>query len=413
MSTLSTGNWVTAARLKVYPAMMLVLMLAGIVAYLATSTGMRDSQKNPIGTDFSQVWIAGTEVNTGHPEAPFYNEKHFPAQRAFFGEDTPIFGWHYPPFFLALASFLALFPYLMALAIWQFATLPLYAWAVVRITRLTKATEALDTRHVLIAALAFPAVLVNLAHGHNGFLTAALLAGGLLCLQKRPILAGVLFALLAYKPQFALVIPVALLAGAHWRTILSAIVTGVAMTVATLLAYGVDTWWAFKHSTIFTREVILEQGATGWYKIQSIFSAVRMLGGSVNEAYLVQGVATALVLAAVFWLWRSKADFRLKAAALMVASLLTTPYCLDYDLMLLGPALAFMVAHGMEKGFVPYEKTLLVLVWTAPIIARPIAFFAFLPFGVLVMLAMFYVILSRAAAETGATRLISGQVAAA
>ena len=70
-------------------------------------------------------------------------------------------------------------------------------------------------------------------------------------------------------------------------------------------------------------------------------------------------------------------------------------------------------AHGMEKGFVPYEKTLLVMVWTAPIIARPIAFFAFLPFGVLVMLAMFYVILSRAAAETGATRLISGQVAAA
>jgi alpha-1,2-mannosyltransferase len=52
-------------------------------------------------------------------------------------------------------------------------------------------------RDSVIAALAFPAVFVNLTHGHNGFLTASLFTGALLCLDARPWLAGMLFGLLA------------------------------------------------------------------------------------------------------------------------------------------------------------------------------------------------------------------------
>lgn len=38
-------------------------------------------------------------------------------------------------------------------------------------------------------------------------------------LKKRPLLSGLLFGLLAYKPQFALAIPVALLAAASARSL--------------------------------------------------------------------------------------------------------------------------------------------------------------------------------------------------
>ena len=72
---------------------------------------------------------------------------------------------------------------------------------------------------ILLLALAFPAVLVNLGHGQNGFLTAALLGGALVVLDRRPIVAGILFGLLVYKPQFGLMIPLALVAGGHWRTV--------------------------------------------------------------------------------------------------------------------------------------------------------------------------------------------------
>ena len=49
-------------------------------------------------------------------------------------------------------------------------------------------------------ALAFPAVLVNIGHGQNGLLTAPLIGGALAVLDRRPIVAGILIGLLAYKP---------------------------------------------------------------------------------------------------------------------------------------------------------------------------------------------------------------------
>ncbi len=47
----------------------------------------------------------------------------------------------------------------------------------------------------LLLALAFPAVLINVGHGQNGFLTAALLGGALVVLDRRPLFAGILFGL--------------------------------------------------------------------------------------------------------------------------------------------------------------------------------------------------------------------------
>ena len=41
--------------------------------------------------------------------------------------------------------------------------------------------------------------------------------------------------------------------------------------------------------------------------------------------------------------------------------------------MLLAPALAFLVRHGMKTGFLPYEKTLMFCAWLVPLLARGIA----------------------------------------
>ena len=55
-------------------------------------------------------------------------------------------------------------------------------------------------------------MLANITHGHNGFLTAALFGSGLPLLPTRPVHAGALLGLLAYKPQYGLLIPLALAA---------------------------------------------------------------------------------------------------------------------------------------------------------------------------------------------------------
>jgi hypothetical protein len=394
-ASLKNGSWLTPERLRAYPVLLLAFEAIAILVLVVTSDGRHDFLGRPLGTDFAQVWIAGREALSGHPEQPFDLASHFAEQRTFFGPASDVYGWHYPPYFLGLAALLALMPYALALAVWQFATLPLYLAGIAGVLR----ESGLGLRNALIAALAFPAVFVNLTHGHNGFLTAALFTGALLCLEVRPWLAGMLFALLAYKPQFGLVIPVALIAGQHWRALIGGTVTIVAMTALSVAAFGLQSWTAFQQSLVITRRFVLEQGDTGWEKIQSVFSAARMLGGTVAEAYALQAAISALVLGAVAWLWHSRADIRLKSAALLCAALLATPYSLDYDMVLLGPAVAFAVAHGAEKGFAPFEKSLLAAVWVTPLLARIVAKLSHIPVGPMAMLALFAFTILRARNE--------------
>ena len=86
---------------------------------------------------------------------------------------------------------------------------------------------------------------------------------------------------------------------------------------------------------------------------------------------------------------RGHAPFDHKAAALVLASLIATPYMMDYDMMAASVAIAFCVHYGLSMGFKPYEKTLLVVLFIAPLVARMLALHAFIPFGVLALLALF------------------------
>ena len=71
----------------------------------------------------------------GRPEAPFDPRLQHARARQIFGDATPLYGWHYPPFFHFVAAPLATMPYLVALFVWQAATLALYLLAVLAITR--------------------------------------------------------------------------------------------------------------------------------------------------------------------------------------------------------------------------------------------------------------------------------------
>jgi hypothetical protein len=99
---------------------------------------------------------------------------------------------------------------------------------------------------------------------------------------------------------------------------------------------------------------------------------------------------------AVVALWRSSAAFELKAAGLLIGSLLATPYVLDYDMVVLGPAIAFLAMHGLRQGFVPYEVTALCALWALPLVARSLAEATAVSLAPIVMLAAVGLILHRA-----------------
>jgi alpha-1,2-mannosyltransferase len=406
LASLRNGDWLSRERMRLVAFAVAAASLVGVLFLLVTSSGLNDYQGRPLGTDFSNVYAAGTLVLEGRAAAPFDPPQQHAQERKIFGDATPFYGWHYPPFFLFIAAALALMPYLLALAVWQSVTLAFYLGAIFAILRFGPAAHSRETQITrgkfwLLVALAYPAVFINLGHGHNGFLTAALLGVALVLLDRRPLIAGILFGLVAYKPQFGLMIPIALVAGGYWRACFAAAATVVMLALATTLIFGSSVWEAFMASTHFTRVIVLESGDTGWHKIQSVFSWVRMWGGPVSLAYAVQGAMTIAVGACLAWLWRSEAAYPLKAAALAIAVVLGTPYSLDYDLMVLAPAIAFLVADGLGRGFGPYEKTALAALWLMPLIARALAQAALIPLAVPVMLIVFALILQRAASDLG------------
>ena len=394
MNGLASGNWLTAARLRAYCLILIALAVIALGALLATSKGLNDYQGRPLGTDFSNVYAAGKYVLEGKSAAPYDWPLQHKKEQEIFGEQTPFYGWHYPPIFLFLAAALALLPYLAALAVWQASTLALYLLSIRAI---------LPRAAIWLPALAYPAVLINIAHGHNGFLTAALIGGGLYLLRSKPVAAGILLGLLIYKPQFGVLIPLALAAGGYWRAFVAAGLTVLALCAASYVAFGIETWDAFRDSMTLTREIVLEKGDTGFHKIQSVFAAVRLLGGSAGLAYAAQGIVFVTVAAFVFRLWRGNRVFALKAAALIAGSMLATPYLLDYDLMIAAPAIAFLAGHGLNKGFAPYEKSLLVFVFIAPLLSRAIAEHMLLPLGLIAVLLLFSIAIKRASESTAAS----------
>ena len=402
---LRSGQWLTAARARGYSLILLGICAITVAGWIAMSDGLIDRNGKPLGTDFSNVYAAGTLTRQGRPAEAYEPALQHAAEKAVFGgREVPFYGWHYPPFFFAVAVVVAAVPYAWGLAIWLAASFAVYLAAIRAI---------LPGPQTLLIAAAFPAVFVNVGHGQNGFLTAALLGGALHLLDRRPWLAGVLIGLLAYKPQFGVLIPLALLAGGRWSTIGAAVATVAALLALSFAALGGGVWHAFADSMTFTQTVVLEQGGTGWEKIQSVFSAVRMWGADVHTAYAVQIALALLLVASLAWLWQSDAAFELKASALATGSLLATPYVLDYDLVVLAVAIAFFARHGLSRGFRTFEISLLAAAWIVPLLARAVAGSTGIPLGLMTMLTLYALILRRAIIERAGSTIGSPVIAQA
>ena len=387
------GSWLTADRIRSVALMTGATTLLAIVYLFATASGTLDRWHRPLGTDFSNVWTAGRMALDGRAAEAWNWGAHYQVQQAVHGAaNVPFYGWHYPPPFLLVATLLAGLPYIPALLVWQASTFAM-ALQVVR--------NILPDRAVLLPVMGAPVVFVCAAHGHNGFLTAALLGGGLFLLDRRPLLAGLLLGCLVYKPQLALVIPPMLLIGRHWRGLAGACASAGFLIGLTFLIWGWPVWQAFIDSLPLTRRVVIEAGTTGWEKIQTPFGLVMMWGGAVPFAYAVQALATAFAVGIALWLARAASPPSRNAAAI-AATLLSTPYVLDYDFVVLGVGAAFLVADGLKRGFLRYEKSLIAFIWIAPLFARSLAALALLPVGQLTALILLLLAARRAILLDGA-----------
>jgi alpha-1,2-mannosyltransferase len=393
---LRSGEWLTARRARGYSLILLGMCTVAMIGWVIASDGLIDPNGKPIGTDFSSFYAAGSMALEGHAAGAYDMAAHYARQQQIFGAGTPYYAWFYPPFLLFIAAPLALLPYPAALIIWQAATLAFYLGVIGAILQPIRQSRP-DLGYLWVwLALAFPAVFINLGHGQNGLLTAALLGAALLTLARQPLLSGTLFGLLAYKPQFALVIPIALLASSRWRAIAAAAATLVALFVLSVAAFGTEIWYAFAASTEMSRKLLLQNGDVGFEKLQSMFAVVRMWGGGIPLAYVAQGAVSLAAICGVAWTWRGCCDFNIKAALLTIATLLASPHTLDYDLTILASAIAFMACAGFTGGVRDFEISLLAAAWIVPLLSRIVAGVTGIPLGLLLLSALYGFILRRA-----------------
>lgn len=303
--------------------------------WLFDSAGLAQS------VDFIGVWAAGHVALKGMPMAAYDAQLHGLAHAAAIGQATKdYYPFPYPPFHLSVAATLALLPYIPALLMWTATTFVAYLWTAGRI---------LGTPRGALWMAAPPAVLANVIVGQNGFYSATLLGLGLLKLEQRPWVAGIFLGLLAYKPQLAVLVPVALAAGGYWRAFVSAGATAVALVVLSLAIHGPETWLAFIAQVGAVGKLVSQQGIDVG-KLQSLFGILRQLGVAPQFAMAAQVVLALGLTAGIALLWRRPVPFALKAAALGGAALMVSPYLFVYDLSVLMVAQAFLLRFAIEKG---------------------------------------------------------------
>lgn len=331
----------------------------------------------PVGGDFMNIWLAGKLVLAGQADIIYDTQAYYEAQQAAFAANIEKHTFPYPPFFLPFTAPFGLLPYGVAYFVWSAGTFGLFMWAL-------RSFKKQGWDIVLLLAFA-PACYVNLIAGQNGFLSAALFIGALGLLKHRPVLAGVLFGLLTYKPHLGILIPFALMVRGEWKAFVAAAAVAIGLIASGLLFFGMDMIVDYINAASYQREVMEEWSGMLQMMMPSAFMAVRLLDGPLWLGYGVHFVLALVSLFAVIWAWRRSENSELRAAVLICAALLAVPYVFNYDMV--AAAAAVVILYPYVRGRT--EHFILAAIWILPLFVIFLNMFG-VPLGPFVLMAALY-----------------------
>lgn len=348
-------------------AFLVSFCLGGAIAYLIVGVkynllvagpGFMNLAGNGAGSDFIAFYAAAKQAAAGGAAGVYDVAKLHALEVSLLGADAGVYPWSYPPPYLLVVAPLALLPFVPALWTWLIATTGALILAV---------RQAAPHLLTPVLVVIFPGVMQNLFAGQNGALSAALIAGGLVSLASRPALAGFFFGMMIYKPHIALLLPLCLIAGKHFRALLWMVVTAAALVLASLAAFGLEPW------TLFIEQMpkSLEYNAIPllpWQRVPTVFIAVMKATDNLSWALAAQGISTVAAVAACAWVWMRNQGLPARALALAAAIPLATPHALDYDMAILVIPFAFLAWQAWRSGPRPGALFILVLLWIAPLL---------------------------------------------
>ncbi len=329
------------------PSREITVVLATTVVVVWSVIFMVVFQRQPVlGGDFMQFYALGTLAWTGQWAALYdWTALHDLQVALVPNSEAYFYAPAYPPLTAALYAPFAALPFTAAFTSWAAISFALYAW-LMRVV--ATGCGAIERHHVVIGALIFPPFVALLVTGQSTLWPLLGFVGAWWALERdKPVLAGVSFAVVAFKPHFGLALALVLLFGRSWR-IVSGVVAGLVVLAGTTFAVsGPD---AVSGYLSVTSTALTNPGAFDPIDARHTHAFRAALAEIASPGVVVAGWAVSVAL--VTWLataaWRSREPLTVRMAALLIATLLVSPHVLLYDGVLLAPAVAWLLDRAIR-----------------------------------------------------------------
>ncbi|WP_165312327.1 glycosyltransferase family 87 protein [Vibrio ziniensis] len=332
-----------------------------------------------VGRDFLHSWTAVKLASEGKYD-DIYNPELLISHSPDDVKKTGVaFNFAYPPQTLALLLPLSNFNYITSLIIWGCFSILCYISSSIIFEK-----KVSNIALLLIA----PTTFLNISMGQNGLFTAALLISGLILLESKPRLSGILFGILTIKPHLGILIPVALIAGGYKKSFLWAMISTICFFVISLIVFGSGVWEAWFNNAPWVYAKNFIENGTGFalFMQPSPFMTIRLLFNNTELAWLTQIISAILSSGCVIYTFKKSHSLELKASVLITATYLVSPYIHSYDMAALNFVMIWQARKGLENGFIYGEQTLLVVAWVMPLIMMSIGYLGFPIFPLITLL---------------------------
>ncbi|WP_265529245.1 glycosyltransferase family 87 protein [Sphingomicrobium marinum] len=260
--------------------------------------------------------------------------------------------WAYPPSTLLLFLPFGLLPFLASYFAFMAFSMSAFFWA---------AKPYVEKAWPIL--LCADPVLFTLWSGQVTFIVGALILSGL---TRLPHLSGgiLLGIAAALKPQLLVLAPLCMIAGGHIKALIGSLVSG---TIVGLLSFvlGIGLWFDWLES--MPRFVETVQGMDILHRAVTPTGFLWHLGISGPVQWAVT-ITTCLFTAVAAWMiFHTTQDPRIRLVAMIGGGIWWSPYAMNYELAILCPVAAYLVAKASMVRAVTGIPLLFGLGWVAPL----------------------------------------------
>ena len=223
----------------------------------------------------------------------------------------------------------------------------------------------------ILLLLLSPGTACCIGAGQVSFIVAGITLVGFTILQRSGLAAGLLLSILTLKPQFAILVPVALACGRHRNAFIGFALGAAALVVLSLVMLGSGPWLSWIRFITGADANFADWAWIGRAFGQSMDAYLLVLGFSSRVADIGQIMASLTAACAVGWTFATIRDTRRRMIVFMAMATFGAPHISNYDTIL--SALAAALVLTVPGGSTDKAPTILaVLVWLSALFNPPI-----------------------------------------